>query len=201
MKTYFKWASALAVAACLLASCAVSKINEDAVNTAKPTGSNLRCFVELKDGTIRQFNTLKLVTGPFVSPHLLADGKEKLETSDIKAYQTDKLYAITQEIFADNVRSKSAVETLPGFASRITEGNLTVYCKKYYNGRGTAEQLFVQKDGGEIFAFTPELLETLLKDDQEAKELFKRSSRINPVSKRISVVAEIYNRSSLLSKN
>lgn len=201
MKTKLQCAAAIGVAVCILASCAVSKLSNETEPTNNSGKSGNPCFVELKNGSIRQFNSLKLVTSPFASPHLLADGKEKLQPAAIKAYQTDKLYAVTQEIFVDNVRSRSAVETLPGFATRIVEGNITVYCKKYYNGRGTAEQLFVQKDGGEIFAFTPELLETLLKDNVEAKELFKKTSKINPVSKRVTVVADLYNRNSLLSKN
>ena len=201
MKTILRWAPALAVALCSLTSCAVSKMGADAPVDAKSANNQLPCFVELKNGSIRQFNTLKLVTGPFVTPHLLADGKEKLETAAIKAYQTNQLYAITQEVFVDNIRSKSAVETLPGFAARIAEGNLSIYCKKYYNGRTTAEQLFVQKDGGEIFAFSPDLLETLLKDNAEAKELFKKTTKISPISKRVTAVAELYNRNALLSRN
>jgi hypothetical protein len=204
MKTYFKWAAALVVSACLLSSCAVSSIREETPVTGKKAKNEknaLPCFVELKNGSIRQFNSLKLITSPFAAPHLLADGKEKLQTAAIKAYQTDKLYAVTQEIFADNIRSKSAVETLPGFASRIVNGTLTIYCKKYYNGRGTAEQLFVQKDGGEIFAFSPGLLETLLKENAPAKDLFKKLSKVNPVSKRVVTVAELFNKDQSLSKN
>lgn len=201
MKTILHGASALAVAVCFMASCSVSKMTEENFVSTPNNKAALPCFVELKNGSIRQFSSLKLVTGPFVSPHLLANGKEKLETAAIKAYQTNKLYAVTQEVFVDNTRSRSAVETLPGFATRIAEGNITVYCKKYFNGRTTAEQLFVQKDGGEIFAFTPELLNSLLKDNTEAKELFKNTSNLSPASKRVMAVAELYNRNSLMSKN
>ncbi|RYY71034.1 MAG: hypothetical protein EOO13_04580 [Chitinophagaceae bacterium] len=186
-----------------LQSCAVSANAQlNAEGTPNPPKEiNTTCFVEMKDGSIRHFKSLKLVTGVFSSPHLLADGKEKISSSEIKAYQTANHYAITQNLFKDNVRSKSAVETLPGFAVRIAKGKLNIYCKKYFNGTGTAEQLFVQKEEGEIFAFTPEVMIDLLKDHPEAARFFQANRKITPASKRLQATVALMNKEQLMSKN
>jgi hypothetical protein len=183
-------------------SCAVSSAARmDAEAAVKPINeTNAECFVEMKDGSIRHFKSLKLVTGIFSSPHLLADGKEKIGSNDIKAYQNTQHYAISQQSFKENTRSKSAVETLPGFAVRIAKGKLNIYCKKYFNGTGTAEQLFVQEADGEIVAFTPDLMNTLLKDHPQASEFFQTSKRMTPVSKRLQATVALMNQS-MLSKN
>lgn len=184
-------------------SCAVSSASQSDRDAAvkEPKETNASCFVEMKDGSIRHFKSLKLVTGIFSSPHLLADGKTKFSSADIKAYQNSEHYAVSQEMFKDNIRSKSAVETLPGFAVRIAKGKLNIYCKKYFNGTGTAEQLFVQKDGGEITEFTPETMAALLKDHPEAAEYFQSSKKITPVSKRLQATVALVNNESLLSVN
>lgn len=184
-------------------SCAVSsaaQMDKDAaVKTSKQ--NNAACFVEMKDGSTRYFKSLRLVTGVFSSPHLLADGKEKITAADIKAYQDANGYAISQNNFKDNVRSKSAVESLPGFAVRIAKGKINIYSKKYFNGTGTAEQLFVQKENGDILAFTPDVMNSLLKDHPEASRYFQSSKKITPVSKRLQATVALMDKQSLLSKN
>jgi len=184
-------------------SCAVSSASQfDREAIVKPSREiNATYFVEMKDGSIRHFKNLKLVTGVFASPHLLADGKEKIASADIRAYQTADYYAVSQDLFKDNIRSKSAVETLPGFAKRIAKGKLTIYCKKYFNGKSTAEQLFVQKEAGEIIAFTPEVMTSLLKDYPEASQFFQASKKITPVSKRLLATVALMNKEQLLSRN
>lgn len=184
-------------------SCAVSSASQSDRDAAvkEPKETRAECFVEMKDGSIRHFKSLKLVTGVFSSPHLLGDGKTKISSADIKAYQNSEHYAISQEMFKDNTRSKSAVETLPGFAVRIAKGKLNIYCKKYFNGTGTAEQLFVQKEDGDITEFTPELMTALLKDHPEAAEYFQSSKKMTPVSKRLQATVALINNESLLSVN
>lgn len=202
MKKQFQLLVAIGCSVAILQSCAVSSVSsaekEAAVKPTKETNS--ACFVEMKDGSIRHFKSLKLVTGVFASPHLLADGKEKISSADIKAYQNGEHYAISQESFKDNVRSKSAVETLPGFAVRIASGKLNVYCKKYFNGTGTAEKLYVQEGNGEILAFTPEVMGSLLKDHPEASQFFQANKKMTPVSKRLQATVALMNQS-LLTKN
>ncbi|RYY45514.1 MAG: hypothetical protein EOO06_16325 [Chitinophagaceae bacterium] len=196
----------LAALGCTIASmqsCAVSSGAQtaDEINSKPSAEAATTCFIELKDGSFRRFKTLKLVTGVFTAPHLLADGKEKITASQIKAYQNSEHYAVSQDLFKDNIRSKSAVETLPGFAVRIAKGKLNIYCKKYYNGVGTAEQLFVQKDGGDILAFTPELMASMLKDHPEAEAFFNSTKKITPASKRLQATVALMNKGQLLSMN
>ncbi|MBC7934872.1 MAG: hypothetical protein H7Y86_05885 [Rhizobacter sp.] len=183
-------------------SCAVSSASQlDREVAVKPSKeSNVECFVDMKDGSIRHFKTLKLVTGVFCAPHLLGDRKEKISAADITAYQNANHYAVSQDRFKDNTRSKSAVETLPGFAVRIAKGKLNIYCKKYFNGTGTAEQLFIQKDDGDIMAFTPDVMNSLLKEYPEASQFFQSSKRITPVSKRLQATVALM-KEPLLSRN
>jgi len=58
----------------------------------------LTCFVQLNDGAIQNYSTLKLVTGVFVTPHLLADNKIIINSGDIIAYQNKEHYAVTAKI-------------------------------------------------------------------------------------------------------
>lgn len=203
MKKQVQLLVAIGCTVTIMQSCAVSATSSaDKEAAVKPTNeSNAECFVEMKDGSIRHFKTLKLVTGVFASPHLLADGKEKISSADIKAYQNASHYAISQELFKDNIRSKSAVETLPGFAVRIAKGKVNIYCKKYYNGTGTAEQLFIQEGDGEIMAFSSETMSSLLKDHPEAAQFFQSSKKMTPASKRLQATVALMNRQPMLSRN
>lgn len=203
MKKQLPWLAAIGCVVILMQSCAVSAVSSaDKEAAVKPINeTNAECFVEMKDGSIRHFRTLKLVTGVFSSPHLLADGKEKISSADIKAYQNAQHYAISQDMFKDNIRSKSAVETLPGFAVRIAKGKVNIYCKKYYNGTGTAEQLFIQEGDGDIMAFTPEVMSSLLKDHPEASQFFQSNKKMTPASKRLQATVALMNKQPLLSRN
>ncbi|MBS1741689.1 MAG: hypothetical protein JST81_01530 [Bacteroidetes bacterium] len=127
------------------------------------------CFIQLKDGTIKNYTSLKLVTGVLTTPYLLADGKQKIFAKQIKAYQNKDHYAISQENFVSGRKSYVAKETLPGFAIRVAKGRINVYAKKYYNGVGTVDEYFVQKgDDGKILAYTKDNMNAIAKDDDEA---------------------------------
>jgi hypothetical protein len=90
------------------------------------------CFVQYTDGSIKNFSSLRLVTGVYKTPHLLADGKIKIYPGEITAYQNKDHFAISSTGFLDGThKSNLAVETLPGFAVRIAAGHLNVYVKKY----------------------------------------------------------------------
>jgi hypothetical protein len=187
-------------------SCAVSTSstlqpeNEPGNYTAKENTNS--CYVVLKDGSRQQYNSLKLVTGVFTLPHLLADGRTKIPASDIIAYQDARHYAVSQEHFINGRKSRSAVEALPGFAVRIAKGKLNIYSKKYYNGSGSSEELYIQVgDEGAIVAFTPELMNTLLRDHPEAFNFFNSRKMNSPVSKKLQATAELFNKEPLLSKN
>lgn len=196
---------ALISAAFFMMSCAVSASSAQGENDwdGKPVKETAAtCFVILKDGTRHYYHTLRLVTGVFTSPHLLGDGHTKIAASSITAYQDEENYAVSQEGFINGRKSKVAVDVLPGFAVRIAQGKLNIYSKKYYNGAGTSEELYIQSGpDGAIIAYTPELLNTLLRGHSGAFNFFNSRKNMAPVSKKLQATAELYNREEMLSKN
>jgi hypothetical protein len=206
MKTtspYFKGIICLLI---VLSSCTPSK---NSIEQHKPVTENPKeepsCFVQMNDGTIKNFGTLQLVTGVFKTPHLLADGNVTITAAEIKAYQNRDHYAISQkEIFAATRPSYVAVDALPGFAVRIAKGKLNVYTLKYYNGHNTTEKYFLQAGGDDapIVAYTPELLNDLVKDNSEAYTFFNKKNKIAILPKKLLLAVDIYNNSSRdISKN
>lgn len=172
---------------------------DSVVNPAKvePT-----CFVQLNDGTIKQFTTLKLVTGVFKSPHLLADGNITIAASEIIAYQDKEHFAVSQKEFFSGNQSNVAINALPGFAIRIAKGRLNVYSLKYYNGHNTTEKLFLQAgDAGKIIACNPETLSELIKDNNDAYNLYTAKKQKTTDAKNLLAVVNLYNNSSFISKN
>jgi hypothetical protein len=154
------------------------------------------------DGTIKNYATLKLVTGFLKTPYLLADGKIKIMGKDIKAYQNKDHYAISQAIFTSGHKSYVATETLPGFAIRIAKGKINVYAKKYYNGVAAVDEYFVQKgEGGQILAYTTENMNLMVKDDDEALAFFVNKSYTTPKSKRELTQAPYSNTSRTNTRN
>jgi hypothetical protein len=159
-------------------------------------------FVQLNDGTIKQYTSLKLVTGVFKSPHLLADGNITILASEIMAYQDKEHYAVSQKEFFNGKQSNVAVNALPGFAVRVAKGRLNVYSLKYYNGHNTTEKLFLQSgEAGKIVACGPEVLSELIKDSNEAYSLYSSKKQKNTDLKNLLAVVDVYNNSSFISKN
>jgi hypothetical protein len=188
----------------LMNSCATNKqmlADRDAEIQLSREASAGGNFVKMKDGTIKQFHSLKLVTGVFTSPHLLADGKKKIPATEILAYQNGDHYAVSQALISNGRRSFVAVETLPGFAVRVVKGKLNLYCKKFFNGRAAVDEFFLQSGAdGQIVAYTPELMKNLIRDNQEAFKYFL-TGKENDISKKLQATAELYNNSQLMSKN
>ena len=148
-------------------SCSVSKdsLIQRKTDIVDSKESTLACFVQMNDGTIKNYTTLKLVTGVFITPHLLADGKTKIFPTEIKAYQNEEHYAISQTTFVSGRNTFVAVETLPGFAIRVAKGKVNVYCKRYYNGSMVTDEFFLQNgDNGQIFAYSAGLVSLLEKE-------------------------------------
>jgi hypothetical protein len=199
MKTKLPYLMGIVCLLMLLNSCTTSKNSIDQQNPEiaipkEATG----CFVQMNDGSIKNFETLQLVTGVFKTPHLLADGKETITAAEIKAYQNKDHYAISQkEISAATRPSYVAVDALPGFAVRIAKGKLNVYTLKYYNGHNTTEKYFLQAGGDDapIVAYTPELLNDLVKDNTEAYTFFNKKNKIAILPKKLLLAVDIYNTS------
>ena len=204
MKTPLSSTALLLCSIIFLQSCATSSISRtqrkaDIVNS-KETASG--CFVQLNDGTIKHYNSLKLVTSPITSPYLLADGKTRIKAKQITAYQNRDHYAISQKTFFGGRLSYVATETLPGFAVRTVKGKINVYCKKYYNGQVALNEYFLQAgDNGKIIPYTPNLLNELVKDNSEAASFFNSKKYKGSSTEKLHATAHLYNNGQLISKN
>lgn len=204
MKTALPAYAVLLCTLILLNSCIVSK-NSNAIQKADiktPNENNAICFIQLKDGTIKQFKTLKLVTGVLTTPHLLADGKEIINGKEIMAYQSNRHYAVSAQILTSTKNAAVAAETLPGFAVKVVSGKLNVYCRKYYNGTNTTDEYFLQHgNDGYIVSYTKDVLKSMIKEDNKALEYFNSKAKITPKSKKILAVVEMYNNGQMMTKN
>jgi hypothetical protein len=202
MKNFTPAIAVLLSTSILLNSCAVNKnsINQPQTETANETSAP--CFVRLNDGSIRQFTTLRLVTGLLTTPHLLGDGKVILNPKDIIAYQNDRHYTVSAKILTSKKSPNVSVQTLPGFAVKIVSGKLNVYCRKYYNGANTSDEYFLQNgNDGYIIAYSKDALKTMLKEDAKALEFFNSNAKSSPKAKKILAAVEMYNSSQLMTKN
>lgn len=188
----------------LLSAC--SSVNKMPVeresNSKNARERNVACFIQKADGSIQHFTSLKLVTGIFTTPYLLADGKTKINTAEIQAYQNADHYAVSPEKLANARKSKVAVEALPGFAVRIAKGNLNIYCKKYFNGAKAVDELYVQiGDNGKIEAYSAEMMETLVKNNPAAADLLNSKKKSMSLTQKLQAVADVFNADQLISKN
>lgn len=167
-----------------------------------PKKESKSCYVQFNDGTVKQYSSLKLVTGVLTTPHLLADNKIVLYAKDIMAYQDSRFYAVSSKIITSTKKSKVAVDALPGFAVRIVSGKLNVYSRKYYNGGNTVEEFFLQHgNDGFIIAYSKDVLQSMLKEDNKALEFFNSNTKISPWSKKIIAAVEIFNNGQMITKN
>lgn len=188
----------------LFTSCAISK---NSVDEYKPASANKKevnssCYVIKTDGSTQYYSSLKLVTGVFVTPHLLADNKVVINAKDVLVYQDKQRYAVSQKLLATSKTSYVATETLPGFAVKVVSGKLNVYTRKFYDGRNIVKEYFLQSgDEGQITAYSAELMRDLVKDNVTASDYFNSKVKISPRSKKLMATADIYNNSQLLSKN
>jgi hypothetical protein len=188
----------------LFSSCSVSKnsIDQQTTTVANENETSASCFVQLNDGTIKQFSTLKLVTGVLTTPHLLGDGKTVINAKEIIAYQNNKHYAVSSKILTSKKSASVSVETLPGFAVKVLSGKLNVYCRKYYNGASTSDEYFLQNgNDGYIVAYSKDVLKSMLKDDINATAFFNSKGKGSPSSKKILTAVEIYNKGQMMTKN
>ncbi len=201
MKTTILYLLIIAICVSLLVtSCAAGKNNVAITET--PTENIIdkaTCYVVLKDGTVKYYTTLKLVTGVFKTPHLLADGKVEILPAAIKEYKDAHYYAIDQKQFYTKVKTHVATNVLPGFAVREIKGNLNLYSIQFYNGSNVYKKYFLQNGNeGKILAYTPELLNEYANNNAEVKNfLAKKKNK----QKQLLAVINSYNNSLSISKN
>ncbi len=184
-------------------SCTVSKNAIESTNPGEDDPKKVSvCYVQMNDGSIKNYASLKLVTGVFKTPHLLADGNIVIKTEAIKAYQSKDHYAISQRDFSTDEKSYVAKNALPGFAVRVASGKLNVYAVKYYNGHNTSEKLYLQLgDDGAILPYKYELMNDLVKDNAEAYKYFNAKKPAANFNEKIVVTAGMYNNAGLYTKN
>jgi hypothetical protein len=209
MKTSLIYLGIAIFIALLLGSCASNKITAELpknnmeaskYNTQNDAEKTI-CFVQLKDGSIQYYQQLKLVTGIFVSPHLLADGKTKFSASDIVAYKDADHYAISQNDFYKKAKAHVATDVLPGFAVREVKGILNLYSLQFYGSGNIYKKYFLQRGAeGKIIPFSADLLNEYAKDNVEIMNIIKKSKKkINP--KQILELVDNYNNTTSISKN
>lgn len=187
-----------------LNSCAVGKNAVEVPNphAAVQDDAAAQCFVQMNDGTIKQYASLKLVTGVLKTPHLLADNKVIINAKEIIAYQNNRHYAVSAKMVTSTKKTCVAVETLPGFAVKVISGKLNVYSRKYYNGANTACEYFIQSgQDGYIVAYSKDVLKSMLKDDVKALDYFNSKSKPSSKSKKFLMAVELYNNNQLMTKN
>ncbi|MEO7523370.1 MAG: hypothetical protein ABIT58_04710 [Ferruginibacter sp.] len=152
------------------------------------------CFVEMKDGTIKNYSRLQLMTSVYRAPHLLADGGIKIDAAEILAYQSRKHYAINASGFSyGGHKSNIATETLPGFAVRIATGHLNVYIKKFKANGKVMDEYFLQENEGQVLVYTPELMSALVKNSPEALAFFNNHKKRLKLTRELKLTARIYN--------
>lgn len=152
------------------------------------------CFVQMSDGTVKNYSSLKLITSIYKSPHLLADGKIKIYPNEILSYQNNNHFAINAGGFSlGGHKSNIASETLPGFAVRIAAGRLNVYIKKYKVNERVIDEYFLQEGDGQVLAYTPELMDALIKNSPEALDFFNNNRKHIKLTRQLKLTASIFN--------
>ncbi|MBL0056886.1 MAG: hypothetical protein IPP31_12045 [Chitinophagaceae bacterium] len=188
----------------LLISCSASnQLSNDPLVPAlneKPTLTN--CFIHKTDGTVVNYQSLRLVNTVFRQAYLLADGKTRIYPAELLAYQTPEYYAVSQKQFANGHKSFVSMDCLPGFGIRVTTGKINVYTKKFYNGSIAADEYYLQKGtNGPIRAYSKKMMKEVLQDDEQAQAYFFGKGKTVPLGEKILVTASILNRDPSLSKN
>ncbi len=187
----------------LLSSCTIDRSIAQRMSEFESTTSNENpCFIQKNDGTVVYYTTLKLMTGFFKTPYLLADDNTRIRAGEIRAYQDIDHYFVSQKVIAAGNHSAVAQESLPGFAVRLVKGRVNVYCKKYYNGERAVKQYFLQYgEEGDIRLYTPELMNELLKNDQAALDLFNKNNNTKNFSEKLLATVNQFNTDQLFTKN
>lgn len=175
-------------------SCITKRIAENSVTSNERYIQNESpdCFVEFADGQIKNFSTLKLIKGITTTPHLLGDGKFKINARDINAYQNNEHYAISQKVYNPKRLSYVAIESLPGFAVQIAKGELNIYVRKSYNSNKAIEEYFIQNCDELITAYSYEAMIEVIKDNPEAAEYFN-SQKYKAARPVLKGTAELFN--------
>ena len=189
----------IAFSSCAVNQALVKQLQQELTASKELTGSS---FVTYKNGSTVYYSKLELKKGIFTAPHLLADDKIVIKSSEIISYQNENHYAISQSLFMNGRKSFVAKETLPGFATRIVKGKLNVYCKPYFYGHGSINEYFIQSNNdGKIYAYTAEKMKQIIQENETALNYFIEASAETEPQILITQTADIYNNQSMVTSN
>jgi hypothetical protein len=166
-------------------------------NSKKEIPSSALCYVKMKDGSIRTYLTLSLEKGLFVTPHLLANGKEKISAKDVLEYRTTDILAIAPALLPSLHKSNVSIQALPGFAVKVLSGPLNVYARKLYNGTVAVDEFFVQLEEGDIKPYSAQLMKSLLRDHPLAIQAFEKSKELDQLFLRLKYTNEVLQNTAL----
>ena len=187
----------LALSSCAVNQALVKQLQHELKSSRELSTAS---FVTYKNGTTVYYSKLILKKGIFTTPHLLADDKIVIKTSEIIAYQNEAHYAISQVLFSNGRKSYVSKETLPGFATRVVKGKLNVYCKPFFNGHGAVNEYFIQANNdGKIYAYSADQLKQLIQENETALNYFNEAVSATEKSKLIVQTADIFNNQSMVS--
>ncbi len=155
------------------------------------------CYVKMKDGSIRTYHSLTFERGLFVSPHLLANGVEKLSAIDIIEYRTKDVLAVSQSLLKGCKKSSVSTEVLPGFAKLVLSGPINVYVRKVFNGTVAVDQYFLQSGEGDIQAYSPKLIHEMLGNNAAALQTFDQNISSSNLYNRLKDALNVYNSTAL----
>lgn len=162
--------------------------------------NNSASTVQFKSGITKSFSSLRLVTGVFTSPFLLADGHIKIKGSEINNYYDGRYEAVAQETFYTTSISKLAKKVLPGFAIKEVTGTFNLYSLEFYNDGSISKKYFLQEgEKGAIKLVDDVLLEKHFQEPAANNISKKNSKGIN--AKALFSLVEKLNKSSSISKN
>ena len=185
----------------------VNQVNSDInaldyAEVKKPLDKPGNLFVEMNDGTVKTFTTLKMVTGILMTPHLVGDGRQIINGKDIKAYRDNEHYAISQKTFESGRRTHVAVDILPGFVQRIATGKLNIYNKQSFNGYRKVDEFFIQVgNDGVILPYSESRLNEIVKNEPQALKLINSNNKKQKLLEKLQLCASIVNGSGLVTKN
>ncbi len=102
---------------------------QGAVDSRDP---RLECFIEMMDGTIVPYNSLKIKSPPLQYQYLQGNGERlTINTKDIRAFQTEKFYAYKLYDKSPGVIGKLPFSEL--FAERIVNGKIELFVIREMN--------------------------------------------------------------------
>jgi len=181
----------------LLSSCYFeNKIQKQgALNARDP---KMECFIQLTDGKIIPYNTLKLKSPPLQYEYLEGNGeKVNIDVKDIKAFQTEKYYAY--KIYDQRPGGIGKLPFSELFASRIVNGKIELFMisemkpNTYGTNSSGYEKTYYLRKGNGLTPATKQSLKNFISDNKSVLDDFESLYKKSYPFKSIMKVLEAYN--------